>query len=147
MKVILTQNVDKLGEAGEVVEVANGYARNFLLPHDKALQATPGNLTLWEQRRKTVDTATAQERSEAEELAQQLADVSCRVIKKVGDSEVLYGSVTPADIAECLEKEGFVLDKRRIVLEEPIKTLGVYEIPIRLHPDVIPVVKVWVVKE
>jgi large subunit ribosomal protein L9 len=147
MKVILTQNVEKLGEAGDVVEVANGFARNFLLPHDKALPATPGNLALVEQRRKQTDAASEQEREAAEELAAKLLETSCRIVKKVGESDHLYGSVTAAEIAECLEKEGFVIDKRRILLEEPIKTLGVYEVPVRLHPEVAPAVKVWVVKE
>jgi large subunit ribosomal protein L9 len=147
MKVILTHKVEKLGDVGEVVDVARGYARNYLLPHDLALPATQANLAVVEKHRKRLDVVTAKEQAEAEELAARLAGLSCRISRKAGESDVLYGSVTPSDIAEVLEKEGFSLDRRRIILEEPIKTLGMFEVSIRLHAKVTPTIKVWVVKE
>ena len=147
MKVILTRKVEKLGEVGEIVDVARGYARNFLLPQDLALPATEANLGVVEKRRKRLEAVAAKEQAEAEEVAGRLAGVSCRISRKAGESDVLYGSVTAGDIAEQLEKQGFAMDKRRILLKEPIKTLGMFEVPIRLHVNVTPVVKVWVVKE
>ncbi|MEE9217543.1 MAG: 50S ribosomal protein L9 [Acidobacteriota bacterium] len=147
MKIVLRQDIDKLGKRGEVVEVTNGYARNYLVPKRLALQATPGNLKRVELERRRLDVRHLRERGEAEELAGRLSSISCTVARKVGENDVLYGSVTNADIAAFLEKEGFVIDKRKIVLEEPLKTLGIYNVPVRLHPEVTVEVKVWVVKE
>lgn len=147
MKLVLRQDIDKLGKRGEVVKVSDGYGRNFLLPKQLALPATPGNLKRVELERRGVEVKHVRERQEAEDLARRLAAVSCTVARKVGENDALYGSVTNADIAAFLEKEGFGLDKRKIVLEEPIKALGIYAVPVRLHPEVTAEIKVWVVKE
>ncbi len=147
MKIVLRSDVEKLGRRGEVVKVADGFARNFLLPKKLALEATPGNLKRIQQERRVQEVHEAKEKEEAEALAARIAQLSCTAVRRVGDNEVLYGSVTNADVAELLEKEGFAMDKRKILLEEPIKTLGIYEVPIKLHPQVTASLKVWVVKE
>lgn len=147
MRIVLRTDVESLGRRGEVVKVADGYARNYLLPKKLALEATPGNLKLIQQERRVQEVHEAKEKQEAEALAARIAQLSCTAVRKVGENEVLYGSVTGADVAELLEKEGFSLDKRKILLEEPIKSLGIYEVPIKLHPQVTASVKVWVVKE
>ena len=147
MKIVLRQDIDRLGKRGEVVKVADGYARNHLMPKRLALRATAGNLKRVELERHRLGVRIIREKSDAEELAKRLAGVSCTVARKVGENDMLFGSVTNADVAGFLEKEGFSVDKRKIVLEEPIKALGIYNVPVRLHPDVTAEVKVWVVKE
>lgn len=147
MKVVLRQDVDKLGKRGEVVRVADGYGRNYLIPKQLALLATPGNLHRVELERRRLRIRSARERTEAEALAERLSRLSCTVARKVGENDVLYGSVTNADIAAFLEREGLGIDKRKILLEEPIKALGIYTVPVRLHPEVAADLKVWVVKE
>jgi len=147
MKIVLRTDVESVGRRGEVIEVADGYARNYLLPKKLALEATPGNLKRIAQERRVQEVHEVKEKQEAEALAARIAQLSCTAVRKVGENEVLYGSVTGADVAELLEKEGFSLDKRKILLEEPIKSLGIYEVPIKLHPQVTASVKVWVVKE
>jgi large subunit ribosomal protein L9 len=147
MRIVLRQDIDKLGKRGEVVRVAPGYGRNYLLPKQLALPATPGNLKRVELERRSLDVKRVRERGEAEQLAERLSRLSCTVARKVGENDTLYGSVTNADVAAFLEKEGLAIDKRKIVLEEPIKALGIYSVPVRLHPEVTAEVKVWVVKE
>jgi large subunit ribosomal protein L9 len=147
MRIVLREDIEKLGRRGEVIRVADGYARNFLLPKGKALLATDGNLKTIEREKRRYVIRQAKEKDESAALAQRLAGVSCTVVRKVGENDVLYGSVTAADIAEYLEREGISVDKRRIQLGEPIKSLGIYTVPIRLHPEVSAEIKVWVVKE
>ncbi len=147
MMLILRNDVDHLGRRGEVVKVKPGYGRNYLLPKGLAYEYNEANLKRVEKERKILEIQRVKERGEAEELAQRIASVSCTIVRKVGESETLYGSVTNADISEALLKEGFSIDKRKILLEEPIKALGIYEVRLRLHPDVEGQVKVWVVKE
>jgi len=147
MRIVLRTDVEKVGRRGEVVKVADGYARNFLLPKKLALLATPGNMKRIDQERRVQEVHEAKEKQEAEALAARIAQLSCTAVRKVGENEVLYGSVTSGDVAELLEKEGFVVDKRKILLEEPIKSLGIYEVPVKLHPQVTAHLKVWVVKE
>jgi len=147
MRIVLREDVDKLGRRGEIVEVAEGYARNFLLPKRVALAATEGNLKTIERERRRYVVHQAKEKEDADAIARRLSGISCTIVRKVGENEVLYGSVTASDIAEYLEKEGVEVDKRRIHLDEPIKSLGIYSVPIRLHPEVTAEVKVWVVKE
>ena len=147
MRIVLREDIEKLGRRGEVIDVANGFARNFLLPKRMALAATEGNLKTIERERRRYIVHEAKEREEATIAAQRLSGVSCTVVRKVGENDVLYGSVTASDIAEHLEQEGIVVDKRRIKLDEPIKALGIYSVSIRLHPEVTAEVKVWVVKE
>jgi large subunit ribosomal protein L9 len=147
MKIVLRQDVDKLGKRGEVVSVAAGYGRNYLVPKLMALPATPSNLKRVELDRHRQTIRGVRERGDAESLAQRLGRVSCTVARKVGEGDVLFGSVTNGDIAAFLEKEGLGIDKRKILLEEPIKALGIYTVPVRLHPEVTAEIKVWVVKE
>jgi large subunit ribosomal protein L9 len=147
MRIVLRTDVENVGRRGEVIKVANGFARNFLLPKKLALEATPGNMKRIDQERKVQEVHEAKEKQEAEALAGKIAQLSCTAVRKVGENEVLYGSVTTADIAELLEKEGYSLDKRKILLDEPIKALGIYEVPVKIHPQVTASLKVWVVKE
>ena len=147
MQIVLKEDIDKLGRRGEIVKVADGYARNYLLPLGKALPATAGNLKVIEREKRRYVVRLTKEKEENQALAGRIQALSLTLVRKVGESDVLYGSVTSGDIAEALSKEGVVVDKRRIQLTEPIKSLGIYTIPIRLHPEVTAEVKVWVVKE
>jgi len=147
MRVVLREDIDKLGRRGEVHEVAAGYARNFLLPKGKALAATDGNMKRVEQERRRYAVLQAKEKEDAAAVGRRIAGVSCTIVRKVGENDQLYGSVTASDIADYLAKEGVEIDKRRILLEEPIKALGIYTVPVKLHADVQGEVRVWVVKE
>ncbi len=147
MQIVLKEDIEKLGRRGDIVKVAAGYARNYLLPLGKALAATPGNLKVIEREKRRYVAHLLKEKEENEALARKIQAVSVTLVRKVGERDVLYGSVTSADIAEALQKEGIVVDKRRIQLAEPIKSLGIYTVPVRLHPEVVAEAKVWVVKE
>jgi large subunit ribosomal protein L9 len=147
MKVILREDIEKLGKRGEVVKVAPGYGRNYLLPKGLAYHYTSGNAKKVEVERKILNLHKAREKAEAEDLANRISQISTTIVRKVGENETLYGSVTGGDIAEALEKEGFAMEKRKILLEEPLKTLGIYTVPVKLHPEVTAELKVWVVKE
>jgi len=144
MEVILRDHVEKLGRRGDVVKVADGYARNYLLPRKLALPATPGNVKVVERQRKIADAADAAERAGAEALAARLAQAECVVARRVGEHDTLYGSVTAADIAEELAGKGFDIDKRKIQLTEPIKQIGEFSVGIKLHRDVVAQVPVKV---
>ena len=147
MKIILTANIAALGSVGTVVEVARGYARNFLIPQGKALEATPGNRALFEQTKAKRLQALDQERDDAQALAARLEGLSLTIAQRVGEAERLYGSVTTAMIAAALEAQGFEVDRRQLELEEPIKKLGTYEIPVRLAPEIKAQITVAVVPE
>ena len=147
MRIVLREDVEKLGRRGEVINVAAGYARNFLLPKGKALSATEGNLKVVERERRRYVVHQAKEREEAAAIASRLAGISCTIVRKVGENEQLYGSVTSSDIAEYLAKEGVVIDKRRILLDDPIRALGIYTVPVKVHAEVQGEIRVWVVKE
>lgn len=147
VQVILRRDVENLGEAGEVVDVKPGYARNFLIPQGFAMQATEGNLRRLEEEKRHAVRAAQREKERAEELSGSLEGRSVTFTVLAGEEGKLFGSVTSADIAERLAKEGVPVDKRTIELEEPIKQLGVYRVPIQLHSDVRPEIKVWVVAE
>jgi large subunit ribosomal protein L9 len=147
MRIVLRENVEKVGRRGEVVKVADGFARNFLLPKKLALEATDANLKRIEQERKVREVHETKEKQEFQALASRLSQLSLTAVRKVGENEALYGSVTNSDVGELLEKEGFSVDKRKILLDEPIRALGIYEVPVKLHPEVTATVKVWVVKE
>ncbi len=147
MEVILRNAIDKLGHPGDVVTVSPGYARNFLLPRGLAYQATPGNLKRIGQERARLVAAEAERVAAAEVVAAKFADVSVTFAARVGEEGKLFGSVTAADIAHQLELQGFKLERRQIELVEPIKALGVYRVAIRLHADVKPEIKVWVIKQ
>ena len=147
MEVILRQAVENLGKPGDVVKVKNGYARNYLLPHGLAYEATPGNLKRIQQERDRLDSAENQRRMTAQELAAKLEQVSLTFSARVGEEGKLFGSVTASDISQQLESQGYTVEKRQIDLHEPIKSLGVYRVPVRLHADVKPEIRVWVIKQ
>jgi large subunit ribosomal protein L9 len=147
MEVVLRDHVENLGKRGEVVKVANGYARNFLLPRKLALPATPGNLKQVERERGKLDARESEEKSGAEAIAARMAAVEAVISRKVGETGALYGSVTTADIAEALARQGFETDRRKIGLREPIKKLGAYVVPLKLHREVIVQLPVKVVAE
>jgi large subunit ribosomal protein L9 len=147
MEIILRQAVDNLGHPGDIVKVSNGFARNYLLPHGIAYEATPGNRKRIAQERQRLDAAEGTRRSAAEELAKRLEEVQLSFSARVGEEGKLFGSVTAADIAQQLEAQGIHLERRMIDLHEPIRALGVYRVPVRLHADVKPELKVWVIKQ
>jgi large subunit ribosomal protein L9 len=147
MDVILRQAVENLGKPGDVVKVKNGYARNYLLPHNLAYEATPGNLKRIEQEKNRLEAAEGQRRGSAQEIATKLEQVSLTFSARVGEEGKLFGSVTAGDIVQQLEQQGYHVEKRQIDLHEPIKSLGVYRVPIRLHADVKPEIRVWVIKQ
>ena len=147
MQIILRQAIENLGGPGDVVEVKAGYARNFLLPRGLAYEATPGNLKRIAQERTRLEAAEAERRGQAEDIAKKLEEVSLTFSARVGEEGKLFGSVTAADIATQLEAQGFQIEKRQIDLHEPLMTLGIFRVPIRLHADVKPEVRVWVIKQ
>ena len=147
MEIILRQAVENLGKTGDVVNVKPGYARNYLLPHGLAYEATPGNLKRIQQERDRLEAAESERRGAAQGLAEKLEQVSLTFSARVGEEGKLFGSVTATDIAQQLEAQGYRVEKRQIDLHEPIKALGVYRVPIRLHADVKPEVRVWVIKQ
>ncbi|NOY77356.1 MAG: 50S ribosomal protein L9 [Calditrichaeota bacterium] len=147
MKVILKQDVESVGTVGDIVTVKNGYARNYLIPKGIALEATPGNLKRIEQEKKTLELQKNREKKAAEQEAAKLNNVSVTISVSVGEEDKLFGSVTSQDIADALKEKGFKIDKRKIVLDEPIKVLGIYSVPVKLHTEVEAKVKVWVVKK
>lgn len=147
MEVILKEDVPKLGNRGEVVKVAEGYGRNYLLPRKLAIQATAANKTVIEQMKAAAVRRSAKEKSQAEELAKQFDGVSVSFTRRSGENDQLFGSVTSADIADALAKKGFDVDRRKIQLHEPLKTLGEFTVPLKLHKDVTTHLKVTIEKE
>src|SRR5437868_9892307 len=147
MEIILRETIDNLGRAGQVVKVADGYARNYLLPKKLAYPATPGNLKVIEFERQSLLRKDAKQQDESEKLKQMLDSVEIVIRRKVGEQNVLYGSVTNSDIADELEKKGFQIEKRKIHMDDHIKTLGDFSIPIRLFKDVTAHVKLKVQPE
>jgi large subunit ribosomal protein L9 len=147
MQIILQEDIEKLGTRGQVVEVADGYARNFLLPRKLALEASAGNLKRLEKMRAVFAKKEAVERADAEKLAELLANVTLDFTRRAGDNDQLFGSVTSADLSEALSAQGYNVDKRRIALPEPIKLVGEFEVPVKLHREVGAKLKVVVKKE
>ena len=147
MEVILREHVDNLGRRGDLVKVADGYARNFLLPRKLALKATEGNKKQIERERGKFEAKEAEEQNVAQAVADRMATVEIEIARRVGETEALYGSVTSSDIAEALAAKGFDLDRRKLQLHEPIKKIGAYDVPVRLHRDVTVQLKVRVVPE
>ncbi len=147
MKIILLKDHEQLGSAGEVVEVTPGYARNYLIPKHQALVATPANVAQFESRRKQHEAVAERELRAAQTLARQLENDSLTAQVRVGEEERLFGSVTAQNIIELLAEKGYEVDRRTVHLEEPIRSLGVYNIELRLHPGVTASIKLWVVKE
>lgn len=147
MELILREDVEKLGRRGDVVKVADGYARNFLLPRGLGMAVTVANKAMIEKERKAHEARLAKEKAEFEALAARIAGLRFVAPRKVGENEVLYGSVTGADVAEFLKTKGIEIDKRRVLLDEPIKSLGEHEVKIRLHPEVQAPLRLLVTKE
>ena len=146
MKIVLKQDIDKLGTTGDIVEVADGYGRNYLLPRGLALKATLGAEKVAKQIKKATGRKIQEEKTNLEELAKKLSKLSLTIPVQVGEDEKMYGSVTSIDIANMLKQEGIEIDKKKIILKEPIKKLGVFNIQIKLHPEVTAEVKTWVIK-
>lgn len=147
MKVILTETIDSLGIIGSEVNVAKGYARNYLLPQKKAVPATPEHRKTLAQVKARFEVQIAKEKKIAEELAEKLEGVAITVPAKVSDEDRLYGSVGVRDIVDALDKEGIAVEKRMVLLNEPIKQLGTYSIPIRVYKDVEPEISLEIVPE
>jgi len=147
MEVILREDIEKLGTRGQLVKVAPGYARNFLLPNKMAVAATESNKKIVEQERQAHLRREAKVEGEAKELGKLLGAVSITISQKAGENDQLFGSVTSKDIVEALEKQGYTIERRKIVLDEPIKTLGEFKVPVRLHRDVTVDITVNVAKE
>lgn len=147
MKVILKETIDSLGIIGSEVTVAKGYARNYLLPQNKAVLATPENRKALEQEKTKFDIQIAKEKKIAEEMAGRLEGVSCQIAAKVSEEDRLYGSVTVRDIIKSLAKQGVDIEKRMVLLSEPIKTIGTHKVPIRVYKEVEPEITIEVVPE
>jgi len=147
MEVILREHVEHVGNRGQIVKVADGYARNYLLPRKLALPATDANRKWVERERKIVDAREAEERAAAEAIAARLTALDLSIARKVGENDQLYGSVTNADIGDLLKEKGFEIDRRKILLPDPLKTLGESTVPVKLHREVTAQVRVTVVKE
>src|SRR5947207_15492548 len=147
MEIILRETIDNLGRAGQVVKVANGYARNYLLPKKLAYLATPGNLKVIEAERKSLLRKESKQKEDAEKLQQMLEAVHITIRRKVGEQNALYGSVTNSDVADELEKKGFQIEKRKIFMEDHIKTIGEFSIPVRLFKDVTAHIKLKVERD
>ncbi len=147
MKVILQETIESLGIIGSEIKVADGYARNYLLPQKKAVLATPQNRKAMEQQRKKIDLRIAEEKGLAEGMAKRLEAVHCKITAKVADEDRLYGSITIRDIIDALAKQEVQVEKRMILLPAPIKTLGIHKVPVRVYTDVEPEVTIEVVAE
>ena len=147
MDVILREDIDKLGSRGEVVKVAAGYARNFLLPKRLAVEATPSNRKIVEQERHAHLRKEAKQKDEAQDLGKLMAGTKITIAQKAGENDQLFGSVTAQDIVHALAAQNFTIDRRKVQLDEPIKQLGEYKVPLRLHKDVTAEITVAVVKE
>jgi large subunit ribosomal protein L9 len=147
MEIILREHVEHVGRRGEIVKVADGYARNYLLPRKLALPATAGNKKHVERERRIVEARESAEKGQAEGLAARLTSIEIVISRRVGDTEQLYGSVTAADITDFLKTQGFEIDRRKLILPEPIKAIGDHTVPLKLHREVTVPLKVRVAKE
>lgn len=147
MKVILRKNFDQLGKVGEIVNVKDGYARNFLIPRGVAYQATQGNIRALEEEKKQIQKREVKELEEAQKLAAEMEKVSVTIPVKVGEEEKIFGTVTSQMIVDSLKEKGFDVDKRKVEITEPIKSLGIYSVVVKLHTNVTATVKTWVVRE
>jgi large subunit ribosomal protein L9 len=146
MQVILKENIEKLGNEGDLIVVADGYARNYLIPRKLAIQATEKNRRALDHEKRMEADRSAKEKRDAEKLASELSNLSCTIAMQAGENDRLFGSVTALDIAAALEEQGVNIDRRKILLDEPLKELGVFTVSARIHADVTADIKVWVVK-
>jgi len=147
IKLILLQDVEKLGKSGEIVTVKEGYARNYLLPEKLALFATSQNLKAIEIEKRLKAEAQEKEKHQAQQLAELISGTSCTIAVEAGRDDKLFGSVTTIDIQKALEQEGIVVDRKKIDLKEHIDQIGIYQVPIKLHPEITTNLKLWVVKK
>ena len=147
MKIILKETIDKLGKAGTIVDVKPGYGRNFLIPQGKANLATDSSLRAYNEEKKLIERRASKEKKAAEALADKLSKISVTSAVQVGEEERIFGSVTNQNIADLLKAQGFDIDRRKIMLDDGLKALGVYDVSIKLHPEVDATIKVWVVRE
>ena len=147
MNVILTEDVAHLGSAGDMLKVKDGYARNYLIPKGMAILATTENVKHLEHQKRQIQSKLNKLKKASESVAQQIESISCTIARAAGEEDKLFGSVTSADIYTSLKNEGIDVDKKKILLDEPIKSLGIFTVPIKIHTDVTANLKVWVVKE
>ena len=147
MKVILRQNVDELGLEGDIVEVAKGYGRNYLIPKGFALEASNQNIKLLEMQRKKIEIKRFKAKEDAEKVKEQLEGITLSISQKAGEEDKLYGSVTSMDIAAQLQAQNITIDRKKIVLDKPIKTLGEFEVPVKVFPEVTASIKVIITPE
>lgn len=147
MKVILIDNVDRLGKTGDVITVKEGYARNYLIPQNKAKPATPGNMKFLEALKKKKSQEDAKIVAEAKALADKISGLSLTIAAQAGEEEKLFGSISNDAVSAALAEEGINIDKRDIILDEPIKKLGVYQVAVKIHPEVKANLRVWIVKK
>ncbi len=147
MEVILLENVPSLGKAGDIVQVAVGYGRNFLVPKKLAMEATPQNIRIWEQQREVFRHKKSKELERAREEAQRIESISFTIRRTAGESEKLFGSVTSLDLQKALQEKGIVVDRKKILLPHPLKKLGSYSIPIKLHPEVTAQMNIQIVSD
>lgn len=147
MKVILSKDIEGLGKAGKITEVSDGYGRNYLIPRELALEATSENLKIFQHRQSVELEKIKKKKKGAEALARRIEEISLTIPVKAGEKDRIFGSITNQDVATALQNEGVKIDKRKIILETPIKSLGIYTIHIKLHPEVTANLKFWVVKE
>jgi large subunit ribosomal protein L9 len=147
MKIILKKDVQNLGKASEIVDVKRGYARNYLIPTNLAIEATASNIKSYQEESKLDKIRTEKGKKAAVELAEKLSQVSLTAVVQVGEQDKVFGSVTAQNIADLLKESGFEIERKKIILDEPLKALGVFDVPVKLFPDVEAKVKVWVVRE
>jgi large subunit ribosomal protein L9 len=147
MRVILLENVPSLGKTGDLVKVSDGYARNYLIPQKKAVLATEKSLKVIEHQRRQIQHRVEKTKKDAEKMAQRIETLSCTFARTVGESGKLFGSVTSMDIENYLKENGIEVDRKKISLEEPVKNLGMFTVPVKLHPEVTAHLKVWVIQE
>lgn len=147
MQVILLEDIPSLGKAGDLVKVSDGYGRNFLIPQKKAILATEKGLKMLEHQKRQVQHRMGKMKKDLDKVAQQIEALSCTFTKSVGESGKLFGSVTSMEIETYLKENGIEVDRKKIVLDEPIKSIGMFTVPIKLHPEIIAQLKVWVVQE
>jgi len=147
MEVILLENVPSLGKAGDIVQVAVGYGRNFLIPQKLAMEATPQNIRIWEQQREVFRHKKSKELERVREEAQRIESISFTIRRTAGESEKLFGSVTSLDLQKALQEQGIVVDRKKILLPHPLKKLGSYSIPIKLHPEVTAQMNIQIVSD
>lgn len=147
MKVILLEAIDKLGKIGDIVTVKEGFARNFLIPNKKARPATAGNMKVLESAKKKEAVETAKQVEAAQALANRISNLSLTISAQAGDEEKLFGSVTADTVSDALKEEGVTIDKKDVIIEEPIKKLGVYQITVKVHPEVKASLRLWIVKK